>query len=106
MRICCRKCKTIWDQEEKECLFCKTWHAPLFICSNCGDGVSDESKRACPRCKQPPTEREIPRGKERCMKCGRESTSNGGPDKTYFVPITFCQKCGGRENCFEFKDLK
>ena len=32
MRICCRKCKTIWDQEEKECLYCKTWHPPLFIC--------------------------------------------------------------------------
>ena len=22
MRICCKGCKIIWDQEEKECLFC------------------------------------------------------------------------------------
>ena len=71
-------------------------------------GVSDESKRACPRCnvRGNPNRRIVPRGNDRCMKCGREYTSNGGPDKTYFVPITFCQACGNRENCFEFKDLK
>ena len=101
MRMRCKNCKKLWDQEEKECYRCKTWSAPVYICQSCGVGVPQESKRGCANCK-------TARGAQFCMQCGAvfRNAAGGGGNRTYFVPITFCQNCGMRENEFEFKELK
>ena len=104
MHIRCKHCKKLWDQEEKECYNCKTWSAPVYICKKCGVAVPEESKRACGKCK-------TQRGVKFCMKCDYKYFNNAteatrNTDSTYFVPITFCQNCGMRENEFEFQELK
>ena len=109
LKICCAKCKTIWDREEKECYKCKTWQPPLKKCPNNPKHIfANDIKGTCPECLKLGAKVKF---RDICIKCGYE-VYNGATDQkshmnsTYFTPITFCQKCGKREIGFEFQELK
>ena len=114
LRTHCKNCGELWDREEKECYKCKVWQPPLVKCYVCNTLQANDVKDACPICARDgfvDEKGEPIKFKKICIQCGFEEYNDGNDakenmDSTYFVPITFCQKCGCRENIFEFKDLK
>ena len=97
LKTVCSKCGANWFVDEKECFSCKTRHLRAIRCPYCKRIIAEENLRYCPYCKKNPS-RKI-KGKRSCLTCHRSGDGQ-------FVPITFCSKCGNRENKFEFKILK
>lgn len=88
----CAKCGERWYPDEKECFHCKQWYPHAVRCSNCKKIIAEENIHNCPFCHNK-------KSQKACISCGNSDLNN-------FVPITFCTKCGNRENKFEFKIIK
>ena len=91
LKTVCAKCETSWYVDEKECFFCKMRYLRAIKCSNCGMVIAEENIRHCPFCKKGTKGRA-------CLNCRKSEDGQ-------FVPITFCSKCGNRENKLESKIL-
>jgi RNA polymerase subunit RPABC4/transcription elongation factor Spt4 len=89
LRSVCSKCRARWLVDEKECFYCKAWYPHIIKCQQCGRIIAEENLRKCPQCGKKNT--------TNCLNCGK------GGEEDQFVPISFCQKCGNRENRFEYK---
>ena len=89
LRTVCPNCSANWYVDEKECFSCKTRYLRAIKCHHCGKIIAEENLRHCPYYK-----RDV--GKRGCLTCDKSGDGQ-------FVPITFCSKCGNRENRFEWK---
>ncbi len=91
LKTVCSKCGNNWYVDEKECFYCKARYLRAIRCRNCKKIIAEENIKHCPHCKKST----LIRG---CLNCGKSEDGQ-------FVPITFCSKCGNRENKLEFKIL-
>jgi len=94
LKTICSKCGANWYVDEKECFSCKTRHLRAIKCPHCGKIIAEENLHYCPYCKKDPSSKL--KGKRGCLTCGKSGDGQ-------FVPITFCSKCGNRQNKFEWK---
>ena len=93
LKTVCSKCGVNWYVDEKECFSCKMRYLRAIKCNNCGEILAEENLKHCPNCKKDPSSKT---GKKGCLNCNKSGWGQ-------FVPITFCSKCGNRQNRFEWK---
>jgi|SRR3989344_489726 len=89
LKTVCSKCGNEWYIDEKECFLCKARYLRVIRCHHCGKIIAEENIRHCPYCKGDVKDKG-------CLNCKKGSEGQ-------FVPITFCSKCGCRENKFLWK---
>ena len=89
LRTICSQCSANWYVDEKECFSCKMRYLRAIKCHNCGKIIAEENLRHCPNCKSDV-------GTRGCINCGNKGDGQ-------FVPITFCNKCGNRQNKFKWE---